>query len=74
MRSSHWRIADVSTEDGHIGFKERDRYLPPELLLVPPKPKPVDWLLLLLPKPPPPKPKDMMGVCEASRARYGLLD
>lgn len=74
---SHWRIADVSARGGRIEVKDRDCYLPPELLLLPPKPKPVDWLLLLLllPKPPPPpKPKDMMGVCEASRARCGLLD
>lgn len=72
---SHWRIADVSARGGRIEFKDGDCYLPPELLLlVPPKPKPVDWLVLLLPKPPPPKPKDMMGVCEASRARYRLLD
>lgn len=72
---SHWRIADVSARSGRIEFKDRDYYLPPELLLPLPKPKPVDWLLLLLPKPPPPpKPKDMMGVCEASRARCGLLD
>lgn len=61
--------------------KDRDGYLPPELLLaLPPKPKPVDWLLalllllLLLPKPKPLPPKDMMTVCEASRARSCLLD
>ena len=71
---SHWRVADMSARGGRIGVKEGDCYLPPEVLLLPPKPKPVDWLLLLLPKPPPPKPKDMMGVCEASRARYGLVD
>lgn len=64
------RIVDVSAGGSHSKIKERGRYLPPELLLFAPKPKPVDWLLLE-PKPPkpPPPPKDMLAVCEASRAR-----
>src|SRR5690242_6985325 len=51
--------------------QEKDCYLPPEVLLFDPKPKPVDCWLLLEPKPPkpPPPPKDMLAVCEASRAR-----
>jgi hypothetical protein len=71
---SHWRIADMFANGIRIEIEDGDCYLPPELLLAPPNPKPVDWVLLLLPKPPPPKPKDMMGVCKASRARLGLLD
>ena len=70
------RVVDVSAEGGRPETKERVQYLPPELLLLAPKPKPVDWLLLLEPKPPkpPPLPKDMVTVCEASRARKCLLD
>ncbi len=64
------RIVHVSAGGRHSKIKKRGCYLPPEVLLLAPKPKPVDWLLLE-PKPPkpPPLPKDMVAVCEASRAR-----